>query len=100
LKEIKEVKTLVEQIIDLLIERREGITVKEICRVLDLHPKMEREVYSSIEKAARALKRKGVEVVMIPPKCKRCGFEVRKPKVSKCPACKSERIEESVFVIR
>jgi hypothetical protein len=74
--------------------------VKEIIYLLDLDPKMEKEVYSSIEKISKILKKKGLKLMMSPPKCRSCGFEFYRVKASKCPRCKSQRIQEAIFVIR
>ena len=45
----------------------------------------------------------GEEFLVAPPTCRECGFDgfddpVNEP--SRCPECKSERIEEPAFVIR
>lgn len=77
-----------------------SLTAKEICVLLDLEPNRIKEVHSNIEKIAKIVKRKGLELFVMPPKCKNCGFEFSKIKASKCPKCKSERIEEARFVIR
>jgi len=92
------VKSLRERIIDLLMDN--SLTAKEICVLLDLEPNRIKEVYSNIEKIAKIVKKKGLELFVMPPKCKNCGFEFSKIKASKCPKCKSERIEEARFVIR
>ncbi|RLI75528.1 transcriptional regulator [Archaeoglobales archaeon] len=92
------VKSLRERIIDLLMDN--SLTAKEICVLLDLEPNRIKEVHSNIEKIAKIVKRKGLELFVMPPKCKNCGFEFSKIKASKCPKCKSERIEEARFVIR
>ena len=92
-------KSLREKIIDLLIEN-EGLTAKEICTLLDLEPNRIREIYSILEKIAKIVKRKGLSLMVIYPKCKNCGFEFKKIKATKCPKCKSERIEDAKFTIR
>lgn len=89
---------LVEDVIDLL-ERRGGLTSKEICIQLNLDPQREKDVYNALIKAAKVLKRKGKRLVMQPPRCRKCGFEFEKPKATKCPKCKSEWIEEARFFI-
>ncbi len=89
---------LIEEIIQLL-ERQDGLTAREICSALDIDPKRERDVYEALQKAARVLKRKGRVLLMQPPRCRKCGFEAEKPRVSRCPRCKSERIEEARFFL-
>ncbi len=90
-------RTLVEEIIELL--EKEALTVKEICYRLDIKDR-EKEVYSLLDRIAKVVRRKGKRLMMIPPRCKNCGFEFRRPKASRCPKCKSERIEPARFVIR
>ncbi len=97
---MKTLKTLREKIIDLLLEYDEGLTVSEIIGRLELDPRMEREVLAVIETIPKTLKKKGLKLLMIPPRCKSCGFEFSKPKASRCPRCKGERIEEAVFVLK
>jgi len=93
-------KTVREEIINLLIETKDGLTAKEICNALALDPRREREIYEHMAAIAKIVKRKGLELLMAPPRCKNCGFEFEKPKASKCPKCKSERIEPARFLIR
>lgn len=89
---------IVEDVIDLL--EKEALTVKEICYRLGLEPEREKEIYALMEKIARIVKKKGKRLMMIPPRCKNCGFEFSKYKASRCPKCKSERIEPARFAIR
>ncbi len=91
---------LIEDVIDVLFKHKEGLTAREICQALGLEPSRENEVYSAIMRAAKVLRRKGFELVMIPPQCKKCGFSFDKLKVSRCPKCKSEWIEPARFLIR
>jgi len=56
----------------LLVEHREGLTVKRICQLLGLEPEREKEVYGHIEAIARVLKRKGLRLLMQPPYCRKC----------------------------
>ncbi len=93
-------KTLRERIIDLLLEHDDGLTVSGIIHQLDLDPKMEKEVLATIEKIPKTLKRKGLKLFMIPPRCKSCGFEFSKLKATRCPKCKGQRIEEAIFVLK
>ncbi len=91
-------KSLRERIIDLLMDN--SLTAKEICNLLDLEPNRVKEVYSNIEKIAKIVRKKGLELMVMYPRCKNCGFEFSKIKASKCPRCKSERIEDARFMIR
>jgi predicted Zn-ribbon and HTH transcriptional regulator len=91
---------LVEDVIKILMEHKDGLTAREICLALKLDASRENDVYSAILKAAKVVRRKGLELVMMPPQCKKCGFTFDKPKVSRCPKCKSEWIEPARFLIR
>ena len=91
---------LVEDVIKILMEHKDGLTAREICLALKLDPSRENDVYSAILKAAKIVRRKGLELVMMPPQCKKCGFTFDKPKVSRCPKCNSEWIEPARFLIR
>ena len=63
-------KTVREEIINLLMEAEDGLTAKEICEILDIDPKREREIYEHLKAIARIIKRKGLELLMLPPRCK------------------------------
>lgn len=59
-------------------------------------------VYDHLEHVSRSVNGDG-EFLVSPPTCHDCGFDgfddpVNEP--SRCPECKSERIEEPAFVIR
>jgi len=91
-------RTLIEEIIDLL--EREALTAKDICHKLGLEPDREKEIYSILDRVAKIVRRKGKKLMMIPPRCRSCGFEFSKPKSTRCPKCKGERIEPARFTIR
>jgi hypothetical protein len=93
-------RTLRGRIIDLLLEHEDGLRVGEMIQLLNLDPRMERDVLNALSTIPGILKRKGLKMFMIPPKCSSCGFEFRRPKASRCPRCKGQRIEEAVFVLR
>lgn len=87
-----------EEVISML--EKQPMSAKEICIALKLDPSREREVYEAINRASRVLKRKGKQVLMDPPKCKKCGFEFESISPSRCPKCKGERIEPARFFIQ
>lgn len=89
--------TLAQEIIGLL--EMEELTVKEICYKLDLDPKREKEIYEILKRIAKIVKRKGKTLLMSPPRCRKCGFEMDRIRVSRCPKCKSEWIEPARFKI-
>ncbi len=88
---------LVEDVIRLLEER--PMTAREICGALGLEPEREKDVYAAIQKAAKVVRRKGKRLMMNPPRCRNCGFEFDSLRASRCPRCKSERIEPARFFI-
>ena len=91
-------ETLRSRIIDLLLDNE--MSVSEICRALELEPGREREVYSILLSLPKILKRKGLTLLMHPPQCLSCGFELSKADAKRCPKCKSQRLSEARFVIR
>ncbi len=89
---------LIEDVIELL--EKEALTAREICYKLGLEPEREKEIYALMNKIAKIVRRKGKTLMMIPPRCKNCGFEFSRCKATKCPRCRSERIEPARFTIR
>lgn len=60
-------------------------------------------VYDHLQHVARSLDGSDEQLLVSPPTCRDCGFDgfddpINEP--SRCPECKSERIEEPAFVIR
>ena len=99
-------KSLRERIIDLIKESNEPLSVDDIIRMLDIESSRKNEIYDHLSHIAKTVrqKSKGLEaLLMIPPVCKSCGYvfkDLEKPKrPSKCPKCKSERIEKPKFKI-
>ncbi|AGK61578.1 putative transcriptional regulator containing an HTH domain fused to a Zn-ribbon [Archaeoglobus sulfaticallidus PM70-1] len=90
--------TLVEKLIDLLIDRR-SLTASDVIRELKLDPKMRKDVLNAFEKAGRVLKKKGFRLLVAYPECRKCGFVLKNIGASKCPKCKSEWISEAVFMV-
>jgi len=94
-----------ERIVEVLRRAERPLSVREIAERLglDVSP---RELYDDIAHAARSLWRRSggrERIVVVLPKCRNCGFEfrdlnrLRKP--SRCPRCKSERIDPPKFFI-
>ncbi|WP_435093702.1 transcriptional regulator [Halorubrum sp. N11] len=59
-------------------------------------------VYDHVEHVSRSVDG-DAELLVAPPECRDCGFDgfddpINEP--SRCPKCKSERIDEPAFVIR
>ncbi len=98
--------TLRERIMKLLMESKEPLSVDEITAILGLSPRDKHLVYDALTHIAKTIKRRSngkLELVMIPPTCKKCGYvfkDLKKPrKPSRCPRCKSERINPPLFKI-
>jgi len=101
-----EFESLREKITKLLRESGEPLSVDDILYCFKLEPSRRSEIYnhlSHIAKTIRQQSRGSENLVMIPPKCKVCGYifkNLDKPKKpSKCPKCRSERIEKPRFKI-
>ncbi len=92
-----------ERIIKLLLSAERPLDVYQIRDLagLDLKPS---EIYDELEHVARTLKRQGLRLEMIPARCRNCGYEFRDrerlKKPSKCPRCRSERIDPPKFYVR
>ena len=102
-----EEETVREKIFRVLLEARSPLTAREIAEIIGLDPRSgEKQVYRHLRHLAKTVRRKSggrVAVHMIPPRCRDCGYvfqdleEPRKP--SRCPRCKSQRIEPPRFYI-
>ncbi|MEL9990515.1 MAG: transcriptional regulator [Thermoproteus sp.] len=92
-----------ERIIRVLLSSKEPLDVYQIRELagLDLQPS---EIYEELEHVARTLKRQSYKLMVVPARCRNCGYEFRDrerlKKPSKCPVCHSERIEPPKFYIR
>ncbi len=91
-----------EKILQVLRQFKSGITAEDIARYLVIsNVKIVYEDLSRLAKTIRA-KNPNEQLGMTPPLCRACGFlfTVKKPKKpSKCPQCKSERIDSPSFSI-
>ena len=63
----------------------------------------EKEVLQHLEHLERSFKADGKKLVSLPPRCLACGFAFRTRErlstPSRCPECKSERIEAARFAV-
>ncbi|RLE53840.1 MAG: transcriptional regulator [Candidatus Methanomethylicota archaeon] len=101
-----EFASLRERILEVLKSSNEPLTVNDIIAILDLEPSRRSEVYEHLMHIAKTIRAKShgqEQLVMIPPKCKNCGYiftslkKAKKP--NRCPKCKSERISPPAFMI-
>lgn len=84
-----------QRIADLLRER--DATPSEVADELDTHVD---SVYANLKHVSRSVESSDDRMLVAPPECADCGFSdfddpLGRP--SKCPSCKSERIEEPVL---
>lgn len=93
-----------QKIAKLLEDTETPLTVEEIARIFDLDKYDVYNHLSHIAKTVKALSKGKKVLFMIPPQCRKCGYifkDLDKPKKpSKCPKCKSERIESPKFIVR
>lgn len=91
--------TLRQQIIDLLAHQ--PMTAREISMAVGIG---EKQVFPHLEHIQQSLRRQKRVLQVTPPTCRQCGFTFKKRarlnKPGKCPACRSESIEEPVFSLR
>jgi hypothetical protein len=91
-----------EAIEELLQNTDVPLTAKDICDSLDISAKS--IVYEDIEHISKTVRAKGKELLVNPAVCIECGYRfpvghnARRP--SKCPKCRSERIEDPSFIIK
>jgi hypothetical protein len=98
-------ETVREKIMKVLLESKSALSAQEIAELVGLDPTTaEKEVYEHLKHITKTLRRRyGRRAVlyMIPPRCKDCGYEFkdlsepRRP--SRCPRCRSQRIEPPRF---
>ena len=100
-------ETLRERIMKLLMESKHPLSAKDIIYELGLNSNTsEKEIYQHIQHIAKTIRRRSrgkYAVFMIAPQCRSCGYvfkDLDKPKKpSKCPKCRSQRIEPPRFKI-
>jgi transcriptional regulator len=80
--------------------REHELTARELSALLSVQ---EREVASHLEHIEHSLRHSGERLCVKPPRCLACGFAFeqreRRSKPSRCPSCRSERIEPAHFKI-
>ena len=99
--------TIREKILRILLETKEPLDAYTIAIEVGLNPSTgEKEVYEHLIHIAKTIRRQSkgkLMLYMIPPRCRNCGYvfkDLRKPrKPSRCPRCKSQRIDPPLFKI-
>jgi len=83
------------------LRANDALTAREISSQVSLS---ERDVVAHLEHLERSLVHDGEELVVTPPRCIQCHFSFeqreRRSRPSRCPRCKSERIDPARFTIR
>ena len=99
-------ETIRERIARLLEETEHPLSAEEIAGIIGLDPHRDvRVVYEHIRHVSKTVFRRSggrLQVFMVPPRCRECGyvFRLETPrKPSKCPRCGSQRIEPPRFII-
>ncbi|MFX1486163.1 MAG: transcriptional regulator [Promethearchaeota archaeon] len=95
-------RTRREQILQILREANKWVRVKDICSKLGILD--EQGVYDDLKHIAKTVSTQTNRkqfISMLSPRCINCGYEFRKIKEprcpSKCPKCRSERIDPPAF---
>ncbi|MBA3060656.1 MAG: transcriptional regulator [Nitrospirae bacterium] len=92
-------ETIRQGIISLLEEQT--FSAKEISGSVSIP---EKDVYEHLEHIRRTLNTRDANLVIMPAECTKCGFVFRKrerlKKPGKCPMCRSEFIQEPLFLIK
>lgn len=99
--------TIREKIMRILLESKSALSARELAEIVGLDPATaEKQIYEHLKHITKTLRRKyGRRAVlyMIPPRCKNCGYEFRdlsEPRrPSRCPKCRSQRIEPPRFYV-
>lgn len=93
-----------QRIARLLEEAKEPLSAEDIARDLGIEVE---EVYLHLAHVAKTVRRLSSGrklLLMMPPRCRKCGYifkDLDKPKKpSRCPRCKFEWIEPPRFIIR
>lgn len=95
-------ETIRERLAKVLLESREPLTIYQLQALVNTELKPS-ELYDELEHVKKTLKRMGYRLEIVPATCKKCGYvfsdreKLKKP--SRCPRCKSERIEPPKFFV-
>lgn len=104
---MKNEQTLREKILNFFLENP-GVefSINDIARFFGLNPRESKRLYEDIIHVSKTLWRQfngTMYIAMKPPVCRFCGYvfkDIKKPKKpSRCPRCKSERIDPPKFVL-
>jgi predicted Zn-ribbon and HTH transcriptional regulator len=95
----REMKTIRQQLIDALMDRE--MTAIDLSQQVGIR---EKEVYEHLPHIARSVASQGKTLVVMSPRCLKCGFvfEGRKrvTRPGRCPKCRETHIESPTYTIR
>jgi hypothetical protein len=96
---VHRVETIRQRIISLL--ERQTLSAKELSVQAGVS---EKEVCDHLEHIQKSISKSEDQFLIIPAKCKKCGFAFRKreklKKPGKCPVCRGEQIQEPLFTVK
>jgi hypothetical protein len=77
------------------------LSYKELSAMLGVS---EKDLPQHMEHVAKSLRSKGSQLIILPAACITCGYRFEKRKKltlpSRCPLCKSERIDPPLFTVK
>jgi hypothetical protein len=90
--------TIRQHIADLLATR--AMSARDLSRSLGIR---EKEVYTHLDHVAQSVRQSGRQLQILPFRCLACGYRFTKRKryhrPSRCPQCRSSRIETPFYLI-
>ncbi|MFO7800734.1 MAG: transcriptional regulator [Desulfovermiculus sp.] len=93
-------KTLRQSIVNCLDTAGRPLSCRELSIMLGIS---EKDIPEHVQHIAKTLRSQGKRLSIVPAECRTCGYAFEKRKKpgqpSRCPHCKSERIEPPLFGI-
>lgn len=97
----KKSETLRQSLINCLESASRPLGYRDLSVMLGVS---EKDLPAHIQHVAKSLRSQGRELIIIPASCKTCGHEFDKrrkvTKPSRCPKCRSERIDPPLFTLQ
>ena len=87
-----------EQILQILSEAR--FTAFDLAERFQVKEKL---ILDDLKHLKRSLRHRDKDLIIHPAECMECGFRFKTDKIknpSRCPMCKSERIEEQIYEVK
>ncbi len=97
----EQIQTLRQSIINSLETAGRPLGFRDLSVLLGIS---EKDIPPHMEHVAKSLRSQGKRLVILPAACRACGHEFTKrnklTRPSRCPLCKSERIDSVLFTIK